>query len=395
MEHFTSLVLPHGPLFAIEEQAAQSLWAMLSRINVQVHRAERVAELREKVEASRNDAALRASRPYDIADGVATFDLVGPMTKMPSSLGGGTSTAELRRAIDQAADDPQVKGVLLRVDSPGGSVAGTDDLAQAVAACAKRKPVYAYIEDLGASAAYWVSANATRVYANRTALVGSLGVYSTVVDMSKAAELAGIKVHVLSTGKYKGAGSPGAPISEEQLEQFRENVLDLNGNFMDAVARGRSLPAEKVEKLFDGAVHAASKAKRLGLVDAIASEAKVFADLHGAIRAGFDSPEESTLSGEDLPLAGKTLAEDTEALLAGARGVADHAKAVGDRLADLKADRAEADRDLGPKALGHIDDICRELAATTERLQALRPAVRPDRSDLERAILRASIALAS
>ena len=96
--------------------------------------------------------------------------------------------SDAQRLVEQAAEDPVVAAILLRVDSPGGTVAGVSDLAEAVYAARKVKPVSAYISDLGASAAYYIASQAQRLYADSDALVGSIGVYSVVrlVQVSRA-----------------------------------------------------------------------------------------------------------------------------------------------------------------------------------------------------------------
>src|SRR5690606_31819803 len=129
----------------------------------------------------------------------------GAMTKQGSSFG-GASTVRTRRAIRSAAADKSVSAIMLLIDSPGGSVSGTSDLADDVANAKKKKPVYAYIEDTCCSAAYWVASQCSAIYANPTAIVGSIGTYMVVADYSRMAENAGVKVHCISTGKYKGAG---------------------------------------------------------------------------------------------------------------------------------------------------------------------------------------------
>jgi ClpP class serine protease len=102
---------------------------------------------------ARSSASLDRSLGFTRAGNVAIVDLFGTLTKHASSFTGGTSTLETRRMIRDAADDPNIMGILSHVDSPGGTVAGTNDLAQDVASAATRKPVHAFVEDLSASAA--------------------------------------------------------------------------------------------------------------------------------------------------------------------------------------------------------------------------------------------------
>jgi len=121
-----------------------------------------------------------------IAEGIAVIPLAGPLMKIDSKFG-STNTVRVRRALRAALADPDVRGILLHIDdSPGGTMAGTADLAAAVAAANLEKPVWAQIDDMGASAAYWVAAQARRIVANATAELGSIGVVAVLEDSSKA-----------------------------------------------------------------------------------------------------------------------------------------------------------------------------------------------------------------
>lgn len=210
-------------------------------------------------------------------EGVAIIPIAGMMMKAPSKFDDTTSTAMTRRAVRDAAARSDVKSILLLIDSPGGHAEGTDDLARDVAAAAAEKPVEAFIEDLGASAAYWVASQARKVWVNPTGFVGSIGTYQVVYDESKAAELAGIKVHVVSTGPLKGGGVPGSEISKDMLEAIQTWVDDLNSHFLKAVQKGRGMTAAAAKSVATGDIWIASKAKENGLVDGVKSLDEVLA----------------------------------------------------------------------------------------------------------------------
>lgn len=226
-------------------------------------------DLRAHVEAAQGEAQA-GSTLYAVAPGgVAVIDLAGPLMKFRTSLSGGTSTVFARRQVRQAAGDEEVRAIVLRIDSPGGTVSGTRDLADEVAAAAKRKPVLAYVEDLAASAAYWIASQATAVYANATALVGSIGTFAVLWDQSAQAAQMGIKVHVVRAGDFKGAGTPGTEVTHEQLVEWQRLVNELNEHFLAGVAAGRRLPLARVRSLADGRVHVGASAVDLGLIDAV------------------------------------------------------------------------------------------------------------------------------
>lgn len=221
------------------------------------------------IEAAHDGDGDRVLYQVDVA-GIAHIPMMGHMMKIDSKFG-GTNTLRTRHAVRTAATDTDVKAILLSIDSPGGTVAGTEELARDVANANAVKPVFAHIDDLGASAAMWVASQAGHISANATALVGSIGVVAVLEDSSKAAEKEGITVHVISTGKFKGAGIQGTKITDEHLAEIQEMVDDLNGHFLAAVSDGRQMPMDAVEAIADGRIHIAAKALDMGLIDAVQS----------------------------------------------------------------------------------------------------------------------------
>lgn len=207
---------------------------------------------------------------YTLMNGVAVIDLAGPLMKFDSKFG-GTNTVKARQAIRAAVADPQASSILLHVDSPGGSVAGTAELAADVKAADGVKPVHAHIDDLGASAAYWIASQARKITANAMAMVGSIGTLLVIEDTSKVMDAAGIKVHVLSTGPFKGAGTDGAPVTPDQLAYMQSLVDGMNAGFLTAVADGRQMDKKSLAAVADGRVWLAKEAKSLGLIDAVDS----------------------------------------------------------------------------------------------------------------------------
>ena len=211
----------------------------------------------------------REMRPYDVVDGVAVVPIHGPMSKAGSPKFQEASTVHTRQLLRQAARDDAVSQIMLHIYSPGGHVDGTSELAGDVARIGTLKPTFAHIEDLGASAAYWVASQAQRVTANATAEIGSIGTVAVLEDTSKRMDRLGIEVHVLSTGPYKGAGVDGAPLSSEALSYFRGRVESLNSHFLDAVQRGRAMSTAQLDQIRDGRVHIASVAQSYGLIDQV------------------------------------------------------------------------------------------------------------------------------
>lgn len=216
---------------------------------------------------------------------VAVVRLTGVLMKGRSSIG-GTSTIEARREIRTAAADPDVSAIMLAIDSPGGTVAGTFELAEEVRAARRAKPVYAHVEDLCASAAFWVASQAERITANSpTALIGSIGTYQVVYDESASLEAEGVKTFLFATGPLKGLGTPGVPVSENQAAHLQSLVDSVQASFDTAVRKGRSLSADELAGVRHGGVLAAPAALDAKLIDAIQPLPKSLSELSRATSA--------------------------------------------------------------------------------------------------------------
>lgn len=202
------------------------------------------------------------------SDGVALIVMRGPMMKFESSFG-GVSTVATRRMIRSAIADDFVKAIVLVIDSPGGTVSGTKELADEVAAAAKRKPMYAHVEDYCCSAAYWVGSQVGkgRLFSSPTAMSGCIGTYMVVYDTSQAYAEAGIKTLLIKAGQYKGMGTSGVEITSEQIEHWQQGVDDLNRFFVSAVARGRKVSLAKASEWADGRAFVAARCVAMGLID--------------------------------------------------------------------------------------------------------------------------------
>ena len=192
---------------------------------------------------------------------VAVVQLVGTLWK--------GSLVSARETINALVADDRVGSIVILVDSPGGTVAGTHDLYSAVKRAALWKPVYAFLEDLAASAAYYAIAGATRIFANPTANVGSMGVYTVVTDASQFAETMGVKPIVVRAGSHKGAGVWGTKVTAEQIEHLQQIVNAQADHFVAAVAKGRSMTVARVSDLADGRIFVGQQAVAAGLVDEI------------------------------------------------------------------------------------------------------------------------------
>lgn len=253
--------------WAIEPSAGAALLDLARRSDLFAHVRERSAGPAPVVAAAATFGTVTAN-----GQTVAVIPLRGTLMKSVGSMSAGTSTVAARRAIRAAAADPDVSAILLAIDSPGGTVAGTADLAADVKAASKKKPVWAHVDDLGASAAYWVASQADKVFANTdTALVGSIGTLAVMYDLSGQAEKEGIKTLVFATGPLKGAGAPGAAITDQQQEYFRALIEESQTAFDAAVQKARSLTDKQLAAVKTGGVFSAREAADRKLIDGVQS----------------------------------------------------------------------------------------------------------------------------
>jgi signal peptide peptidase SppA len=207
-----------------------------------------------------------------VADGVATISITGPLLPNTDEFDrvmlGATSLDEVRSTVESAAADPSVTSIVLNIDSPGGTVRGTPEAADAIYEASKVKPVSAHTSGTMASAAYWLGSQATSVSMTRSASVGSIGVMVPHIDQSKRAEMLGVKVELFTTGKFKAAGFPGTSLTESQRELIQERIDQVFGEFKSAVTRqGRKIPAEAMQ----GQTFYGPQAESLGLATVVRS----------------------------------------------------------------------------------------------------------------------------
>ncbi len=222
-----------------------------------------------------------------VADGVGTIDIIGPIMRNPDAFDryvmDATDSLEIADALAEAGRRPDVKAVMLNIDSPGGTVNGTPELADAVSALNSAKPVYAFTSGLMASAAYWIASQARAIYATPSARVGSIGVVQTVVDQSARLGAAGIKVEVFTVGKYKAMGHPATSLTDSQREHIQSNLEEIGADFRAAVlARGRSIPAEAME----GQTFSGKQAQKVNLAGVVPNAAEAYRRLqtyHAAV----------------------------------------------------------------------------------------------------------------
>lgn len=173
----------------------------------------------------------------------------------------GVVMADLKRA----AEDPTVKAIVLRVDSPGGTVTGSAQIYEAIKEI--DKPVVVSMFSLAASGGYYVSAPADYIFARPDTTTGSIGVIYTVINAQGLLEDIGVEVTTVTSGPNKDFGNPWADLTPQQREILQALVDESYNEFVRIVAEGRGLPEEEVRALADGRIYSGRQALALGLVD--------------------------------------------------------------------------------------------------------------------------------
>lgn len=169
--------------------------------------------------------------------------------------------------INTLKADDSVKGVLLRVDSPGGAIAPSQEIYRAVANLAKVKPVVASFGTVAASGGYYISAPATKIVANPGSLTASIGVKVEFMTFGATLEKLGIKPEILTTGRFKSSGTPLKDLTPAQREQLMSLLDDMQEQFVSDVALGRGMKPEEVRAIADGRAVTGRQALVYGLVD--------------------------------------------------------------------------------------------------------------------------------
>ncbi len=177
------------------------------------------------------------------------------------------SSEEVLKELKAFEEDYAIKAVLLRIDSPGGSVGASQEIWKEVLRIREKKPVVASLGNVAASGAYYVACAANKILANPGTLTGSIGVVMYFTDLEELMRKIGIKTHVIKSGSYKDTGSPFRGLTPQEKELLQGLLNEVHEQFVKAVSQSRNLPIEKVKEIADGRLLSGEEAFRLKLVD--------------------------------------------------------------------------------------------------------------------------------
>ena len=217
-----------------------------------------------------------------------------------SGLFGGSSggAREFIRQVETAREDPQIKSVVIRINSPGGSASASQEMYEAVMRLRQKKPVICSMGDVAASGGYYTAAACNKIYANRATTTGSIGVITELLNYQELFDKIGLDEAIIKSGKFKDAGNPARPLTPEEKQLFQGLINNLYNQFVSDVVAGRKeatngkLTRAKLLPLADGRVYTGEQAKNNLLIDETG-------DLYTAVRY---AAEQGGLQPDDAPV---------------------------------------------------------------------------------------------
>ncbi|MGJ7332557.1 S49 family peptidase [Morganella morganii] len=223
----------------------------------------------------------RKDSGYDVLEGIAIIPVYGTLVQKLGTLrpySGMTGYDGIRRVFLTAVNDPEVKGICLDIDSPGGEVAGCFDLVDLIYAERGKKPIHAILSENAFSAAYAIASAADKIYVPRTGGVGSVGVIVIHCDWSQHIKDDGLKVSIITYGNRKAESNPYVALSDEAKAAIQHDVDEMGRLFVSAVSRNRGL-SETVIRNTQAACYLAAEGVQMGLADVVASPDVAFQEL--------------------------------------------------------------------------------------------------------------------
>lgn len=226
--------------------------------------------------------------------GVAVVDVKGQIVHSNmGGLGGNYASAEsIMAQIRMAARDQRVKGLILHINSPGGSAPATEEVYTEVLRFKQEtgKPVLAVMADVAASGGYFIAAGADEIYANPATMTGSIGVIIRYENFTGLYKKHGVKIETIKSGKYKDIGNPARPMTEDERKLLQAMVDQIYENFLNAVIKGRKLERDRALELAQGQIYSGVEAKRVGLVDHLGNFYDAVEHMGNRVQLGSEPP---------------------------------------------------------------------------------------------------------
>lgn len=223
-------------------------------------------DVRERIGAG---PRVTAKTPGNVAL-IPVYGVVAHRMNMMNDVSGGSSVEKLTNSFRQALKDPNVKAIVMDVDSPGGAVDGVPELADEIYSARGQKKTVAVANTMAASAAYWLACACDELVVTPSGAVGSIGVWGAHEDYSQALAKEGVKVTLISAGKYKVEGNPYEPLSDEAKAALQADVDNFYSMFVKAVAKNRGVSQDSVANGYgQGRMVMATLAVKQGMADSV------------------------------------------------------------------------------------------------------------------------------
>jgi protease-4 len=183
------------------------------------------------------------------------------------------TAASVKRKLRKAIANDHIKGILLRINSPGGTVGMSQEISQAITEFRAKsdRPVVVSMGDVTASGGYYIAAGANRIFANAGTLTGSIGVIMHLLNWQETEKKIGLQPNVIKSGQFKDIGSPDRPMTADEKQLLQNIIMDSYDQFVTAVSTGRKMDKEAVKKLADGRIYSGRQAFNVKLVDELGS----------------------------------------------------------------------------------------------------------------------------
>lgn len=268
--------------------ATQSLADTVQSVLAHRMRMQPLRQTGDRLDDGGDVPAFRAAKEPMLLDGVLTVPILGGLVHRGDAFDaecGTQSYANLQNTLVMAVHNPDVRGVLLDIDSGGGEEAGCLDFADTIMELRKEKPIWGIANGMACSAAYAILASCDRAVMTTTGDVGSIGVVGIHADHSKMLEQEGIAISFIYAGEHKIDGNFAQPLSEQARAAWQSNIDESYERFVTAIAARRPMSAEQV-KATQAQVYGSRQALELGLVDAVASFEATRREFSSSVKSG-------------------------------------------------------------------------------------------------------------
>jgi signal peptide peptidase SppA len=298
--------------------------------------------------------------------GVAVINVTGPIFRYAdffTDFSGGATIESISKDFNAALNDPSISSILLNIDSPGGEVAGVNEFAQMVFSARGSKPIVAYVDGLGASAAYWIGSAAHEIVTDATGMIGSIGVVAAVPNPDKKSAR---EVEFVSSQSPKKRPNPNTESGKDQIQALVDDLADV---FVSTVARNRGVSVKTVLGEFgQGSVLDGAKAVEAGLADRLGSFEEVVSDLAAGKKPRRYKPKMAAEAAEveDMTIAEKfetMKARLIDAIKGEVEGATDKSAARAAEAAEAQAKSAEEDAAKMAAAEAENERLRKQLAA--------------------------------